>query len=130
GFCAGHYPPLMRTLQPLLHPEPLSTLPPRSGRPLPLPQIKAASSYPGILLLAGLLRLARHFDESARLLRSAEPPAQWQEARANEEAALAWQRGQAEQALALWEAQPASTAVLFNRGMALLFSDRPAEAQP
>ncbi len=49
--------------------------------------------------------------------------------RANEEAALAWHRGQTEEALAAWQAQKASVPVLFNRGMAALFLGRSAEAQ-
>ena len=49
--------------------------------------------------------------------------------RANEEAALAWHRGQGEQALALWQTQKDNVPVLFNRGMASLFLGRPPEAQ-
>ena len=58
-----------------------------------------------------------------------EAPAVWKALRANEEAALAWHRGQAEEALALWRTQKASVPVLFNRGMAALFLGRPTEAQ-
>ena len=84
-----------------------------------------------LLLAAGVLRLARHFDEAQDLLRAAASlPAEWQPVRANEEAALAWHRGAADEAAALWQAQPASVPVLFNRGVAALFLDRPAEARP
>ncbi len=56
-------------------------------------------------------------------------PAAWQAAWANEEAALAWHRGRPEEAAALWQEQPESLPVLFNRGMAALFLGRPGEAR-
>ena len=37
--------------------------------------------------------------------------------------------GRAEEALALWQAQPSSVPVLFNRGMAALFLGKAAEAK-
>ena len=49
------------------------------------------------------------------------PPAEWRAAHANEEAALAWHRGRADEAAALWQKQSESVPVLFNRGMAALF---------
>jgi len=49
--------------------------------------------------------------------------------RANEEAALAWHRGQAEAASKMWQAQEASIPVLFNRGMAALVLEQTAAAQ-
>ena len=60
------------------------------------------------------------FDEAADLLKGA-PPAEWRAVHANEEAALAWHRGRADEAAALWQKQPESVPVLFNRGMAALF---------
>ena len=45
-------------------------------------------------------------------------------------AALLWHRGRCEEALAAWTALPDSPAVHFNRGMALLFLGRAAEARP
>jgi tetratricopeptide (TPR) repeat protein len=80
------------------------------------------------LLAAGVLRLARRFEEADELLKS-KTPAAWKALRANEEAALAWHRGQAEEALASWQTQKASVPVLFNRGMAALFLGRAADAQ-
>jgi tetratricopeptide (TPR) repeat protein len=56
-------------------------------------------------------------------------PAAWRALRANEEAALAWHRGRAEEALALWQDQKASVPVLFNRGLANFFLGRPDVAQ-
>jgi hypothetical protein len=86
---------------------------------------------PSLLLAAGLLRLACHFDRAGQLLHAAAPvSAEWQPMHANELAALAWHRGDADKALALWQSQPDSVPVLFNRGMALLFLGRPASARP
>jgi tetratricopeptide (TPR) repeat protein len=83
------------------------------------------------LLAVGALRLARQFEQAEELLRQCrdEAPAEWQAAVANEEAALAWHRGRAEEAVALWRAQPESVPVLFNRGMAALFLGDSAEAR-
>jgi hypothetical protein len=86
--------------------------------------------YPDVLLAAGVLRLARLFEAAAALLHRDEVPAEWRAAHANETAALAWHRGEAEEAARLWQAQEASVPVLFNRGMAALFLGRPAEARP
>ena len=88
-------------------------------------------AYPQILVALGVLRLARHYDEAANLLQQQRThvPAQWQAAWSNEEAALAWHRGQAEEAAQLWRSQPESVPVLFNRGMAALFLAQPAESR-
>jgi tetratricopeptide (TPR) repeat protein len=76
-------------------------------------------------------KAARHYEEAANLLQQqrAHVPAQWQAAWTNEEAALAWHRGQADEAAQLWRSQPESVPVLFNRGMAALFLARPAESR-
>jgi tetratricopeptide (TPR) repeat protein len=132
AFCLGNYPQLVRNLHPLLSGEPAALrLPP--GRPLPADALADWAShskdYPQALLAAGVLRLARHFDEAADLLhRAGEAPAAWQAVKANEAAALAWHRGRGEEALALWQAQAPSVPVLFNRGMAALFLGRRDEA--
>jgi hypothetical protein len=90
----------------------------------------ATRGYPQVLLAAGVLRLARHFETAENLLHSTSKiPASWQPVRANEEAALAWHCGRAEEALALWQAQKDSVPVLFNRGMASLFLGRISEAR-
>jgi tetratricopeptide (TPR) repeat protein len=86
-------------------------------------------SGPPALLAAGALRLAGHFDQAEELLRSADVPADWREVRANEEAALDWHRGRAEEALARWQEQEERAPVLFNRGMAALFLGRTAPAR-
>jgi tetratricopeptide (TPR) repeat protein len=132
AFCLGNYPQLVRNLHPLLSGEPAALRQP-PGRPLPAAALadwaNAQTDYPQALLAAGVLRLARHFDEAADLLHKAgDAPAAWQAVKANEEAALAWHRGRAEEALALWQAQATSVPVLFNRGMAALFLGRRDEA--
>ena len=131
AFCLGNFPQLVRNLHPLLHAEP-PALRAGPGEPLSAPALldwaRRASAYPQVLLAAGVLRLARHFDPASELLRT-EAPATWQAARDNEESALAWHRGQAEQALRSWKAQAPAVPVLFNVGMASLFLGRPAEAR-
>ena len=44
-------------------------------------------------------------------------------------AALAWHEGKSKQAMALWEKQEPSTPVIFNRGMAALFTGNAKAAQ-
>ena len=83
------------------------------------------------LLAAGVARAAGELDWAAELLADAEAlctgddRGRWE----NERAALAWHRGDAAEALARWEAMTDSPAVRFNRGMALLFLGRSAEAR-
>ena len=135
AFCAGNFPQMVRNMHPLLAGGDLTLLRQPFGRPISvsstlLQWANKAHSYPQLLLAAGVLRLARRFDEASRLLKSKpNAPAAWQALRANEEAALAWHRGQAEEALALWQAQKPSVPVVFNRGMAALFLGRATEAQ-
>jgi tetratricopeptide (TPR) repeat protein len=130
AFCLGNYPQQVRNLHPLLTSEPaaLRVVP---SDPMALPGLEEwaseAHEAPHYLLAAAVLRLARHFDRAEALLATAvsEP---WQAAHANEVAALAWHRGQAEKAYALWQQCEESAVVLFNRGMAALFLGRSAEA--
>lgn len=135
AFCLGNFPQMVRNLQLLLSGGDLTGLRQTLGRPVfispALGQWASLSRpYPQVLLAVGVLRLARRFDEASTLLALTEDaPAAWQALRANEEAALAWHRGQAEEALSLWQAQKASVPVLFNRGMASLFLGRPADAR-
>lgn len=135
AFCVGNFPQMVRNLQPLLGGGDLTALRPSLGRPVSispalLKWANTAHVYPQLLLAVAVLRLARRFDEASELLKSqGNAPGAWRALRENEEAALAWHRGQAEEALALWQAQKASVPVLFNRGMAALFLGRPAEAK-
>jgi tetratricopeptide (TPR) repeat protein len=136
-FCLGNFPQMVRHLPALLQ-DPDGALRAAPGRPLPAPgvfdwaeQAAAKGQYPQALLAAAALRLARQFDAAADLLGRlrGDAPDAWQAALANEEAALAWHRGRLEDAAALWDSQPESVPVLFNRGLAALFLGRPAAAR-
>jgi hypothetical protein len=138
AFCLGNFPQLVRDLPMLLHASHLKELRPASDRPTAAPglekwaaQAAAHGQYPQVLLALGALRLARHFDAAAAIFQAhdAQVPAEWRPAWDNEKAALAWHRGQAEEAHALWLALPATVPVLFNRGMSALFLDRPEDAR-
>jgi tetratricopeptide (TPR) repeat protein len=139
AFCVGNFPQLLRNFQPLLQTANLAALRPAGdSRPTAAPALadwanEAArrNQFPQTLLALGGLRLAKHFDQAAELLARPETdvPAEWRAAWANEAAALAWHRGRGEEALAAWQEQADSIPVLFNRGMAELFLDRPAQAR-
>lgn len=138
AFCVGNFPQLVRNLQPLLHPEGLKQLAPNGGRSLALPgllawvaQTEGKKQIPEALLAAGALRLGRNFESAARLLQEIEAaaPASWQAALANEQAALAWHRGQTSEAARLWQAQADTVPVRFNRGMAALFLGQKTNAR-
>jgi len=135
AFGAGNFPQLVRYVRPLLDGTDLSALRPSAGRPLGVPALIAwaqqQKEWPGRLVALGALRLARQFDEADALgaqQRQSVPPS-WQAAWANEEAALLWHRGRADEAATLWSKQADSVPVLFNRGMAALFLGRSAEAR-
>lgn len=123
AFCLGNYPQLVRELRPLLTGEAAAPRQSRA-RPLALPGLLAwaeeASDEPRRYLVAGVARLARHFDLAERLL-AVPPSADWQALHGNEVAALAWSRGEGEKALTTWRSLPDSAPVWFNRGMAALF---------
>jgi tetratricopeptide (TPR) repeat protein len=134
----GNFPQLVRNLHLLMQQPVLSSLRPAGGPAVAVPgllewagQVAQAGQYPQTLLAIGALRLARNFDPAAELLHAQEAgaSAEWHAALANEKAALAWHRGEAGEARKLWQALPASTPVLFNRGMAALFTDQPQEAR-
>jgi hypothetical protein len=137
-MAACNFPQLVRNIQPLLHVADWSRLRPAATRPLSVPGLvewataaERRKSRVEALVAAGCLRLARQFDEADALLESqTRLPAEWQAACNNERAAIAWQRGEAETAAALWQAQRETPALLFNRGLAALFLGRPAAARP
>lgn len=117
-MAAGNFPQRVRDLQPLLARFNPAELRPSADR-VPLPGLAGLrgwiaghrATHP--VLAAGLARLAGDFKTAEEIL-----PAD----AANERAALLWQRGEWEAALAAWMAMPESPTVLFNRGMALLFT--------
>jgi hypothetical protein len=138
AFCVGNFPQLIRSLHPLWQAANLTDLRPAAGRPAPAPALlewatpaAEKKQYPQALVALGALRLARQFDAAADLIRRhrAKVPAEWRLAWANEEAALAWHAGRADEAAAAWQAQPDSAPVLFNRGMAALFLGHSAKAR-
>jgi hypothetical protein len=136
-FCLGNFPQMVRHLPALLHaPDGGPRLPTARGAAVPgliewAERTAGGGKYPQALLAVGVLRLAREFDAAGGLLRSLKTmPPSWQGVRANEEAALAWQRGDLEQATASWRSQAESVPVQFNRGMAALFQGQPTEARP
>jgi len=96
AFCVGNFPQLVRNLHPLLSGGDLTVLRHSSSRPVSVPPsllqwATQTRTYPQVLLAAGVLRLARHFEAAAELLRSKETvPASWQALRANEEAFRRW----------------------------------------
>jgi hypothetical protein len=131
AFCLGNFPQLVRNLHVLLTREPaaLRDGPSQAAEdPALVEWANHVEGGPQRLLAAGVLRLARQFDAADALLAPGADAGGWEAVLANERAALAWHRGQAEKSLALWEQQPDSAVVLFNRGMARLFLGRAAEA--
>lgn len=124
-MAAGNFPQRVRDLQPLLKKLKPHELRPSGAQP-------ASQGLSGLrswieknvatqpVLAAGLARLIGDFDIAEKLL----PPDA-----ANERAALLWQIGKSDEALALWAALPETPAVLFNRGMALLFTGKISEAK-
>jgi tetratricopeptide (TPR) repeat protein len=138
AFAAGNFPQLVRDLHALLHATDRKALRPAASRPVAAPALLEwaektlrQQQFPQGLLALGALRLGKHFDRAAELVEREKDavPEEWRAAWANEEAALAWHRGRSEEAAALWQAQEARVPVLFNRGMAALFLDRPGEAR-
>jgi hypothetical protein len=135
ALCCGNFPQLVRDLHPILQAPDLAALRPTGNRPVAVPSLldwaAQQTAFPQVLPAVGALRLARQFDAAAELLHRprAAVPVPWQAAWANEEAALAWHRGRHEEAAALWQEQPESLAVLFNRGMAALFLGGSGEAR-
>ena len=135
-MAAGNYPQLVRDLAPLFHAAKMSDLvnePASAAEIAGLVESAEASArsgeFPRALIAVGVLRLARQFAVAERLLKSVNPPAAWRDAWANEEAALLWQSGRRDEAARRWQGLPDSVPILFNRGMAALFLDRPADAR-
>lgn len=84
------------------------------------------------LLAAGVLRRARQFDAAEQFLadKCSALPAGCADDLVNERAALAWHRGNRDEAAKLWGGLPETAASLFNRGLAELTAGRAQEAQP
>ena len=138
-MAAGNFPQRVKDVSPLLAKFNPVALRPTAGAPSPglsglrtwvVREAKKKTAV-SALLAAGVARTAGELDWAGELLADAEAlctgddRARWE----NERAALAWQIGDAAGALARWEALPDSPAVRFNRGMALLFLGRFADAR-
>jgi len=135
-MASANYPQLVRDLAPLFHAAKMSDL---IREPITAPEtavlVESAEAsvrtgeFPRALIGVGVLRVAGQFAAAERLLKSLNPPAAWRDAWANEEAALLWHSGRRDEAARRWQALPDSVPILFNRGMAALFLDRPADAR-
>lgn len=130
AWCVGNFPQLVRNFHQILHHANLSELRPMCGRPVSTPALldwaqhsTSRQEFPGALLALGALRLSKQFDQADALVAKLESnvPASWRAAWDNELAALAWHRGESEEAMRRWAAAKPSLPVLFNRGMAYLF---------
>lgn len=114
AFCLGNYPQLVRNLQPLLAATKLADL-----RPLPVPDRShpavstwaskciAKKPFPSAVLVLGVARLAGQWELADEVIARHEGSvaAEWRQVWANEEAALAWHRGDFEKAVAGWRKQ-------------------------
>lgn len=140
AMAAGNFPQRVKDVHPLLtRPDPTDLRP--TGTDAPVPGLSGLRTWvvreakkgtpQAALLAAGIARALGEYDWAGELLAAAEGQctgdlrAAWE----NERAALLWHRGKCEEALAAWDVMPATPAVAFNRGMALLFLGRPAEAR-
>jgi hypothetical protein len=137
---AGGFPQRVKDLQPMLARFAPAELRP-TGNSYPAPGLsglrawvvkQAKAKEPAVVVLAaGVARSMGELDWADELLKSVEPAAGdalrpvWE----NERAALLWDRGRCDEALAAWDALAETPAVLFNRGMARLFLGKTAEAR-
>jgi hypothetical protein len=124
-MAAGNFPQRVRDLHPLLVKFDPAELRPSGTQPATpgLTGLRgwiAKNSGSNPVLAAGLARLIGDFDTAEKLIPADD---------ANERAALLWQRGECEGALAAWQGAAETPAVLFNRGMALLFLGQIGEAK-
>lgn len=131
AFAAGNFPQMVRDLAPLYRAaEVLGELSVADGPPVAV-EAGPSVDFPQVLSTLGTLRLARQWDAAEALIEShaGRVPAAIAAAWANEEAALLWHRGRKDEAASHWQSLPESVPVLFNRGMAALFTGKPAEAR-
>jgi len=138
ALCVGNFPQLVRNFHQILQNTDLRQLCPSAGRPVAAPALTtwahetaATGRFPAALVSLAALRLAKQFDEADKLIAAADAtvPAEWRDAWENEKAALAWHRGDCAKARDLWQRQPASLPVRFNRAMAELFLGDKAAAR-
>ena len=131
-MAAGNFPQRVKDLHPLLAKFDPAKLRPTAAVPVAglgglrgwVEKQAKAGDAAGRLLAAGVARAAGDADRAAELLAGLDGPAA-----GNERAALLWQTGRCDEALAAWDALADTPAVRFNRGMARLFLGRYAEAR-
>jgi tetratricopeptide (TPR) repeat protein len=137
-LCVGNFPQEVRDLAGLFRSAPLTApVPPAYPATAPAGLLSWAEKAswkkqrPNPLLAVAALRVAGQHDRAAKLLEThkKEVPEAWKAAWANETAALAWHRGEADEATRLWQKQADSVPVLFNRGLAALTAGQMEEAQ-
>jgi tetratricopeptide (TPR) repeat protein len=134
----GGYPQRVRDLTALLQANDLTSLRPNGESRAASASLRSwadkqvAKNDPQLALLAAaVLRAAGDLDQAGAIL-SALRNQVAEELRpmySNEEAALLWQKSECAKAAAIWESLPETPAVLFNRGMALLFLGQAVKAR-
>lgn len=138
AFCVGNFPQLVRNWHQVLTQPAGSEISVDAGRPAALDfssyvaQAGEKRQFPQLLIALSTLRLARQFDAGRAFIQAhdAAIPAEWRAAWDNEKAALAWHAGQPQDARKAWDRLEPTAPVLFNRGMAALFTgDIPAAKQ-
>lgn len=137
-MAVGQFPQSVRDLSQLArslegNSKPQPVLPPQAidGLDSWISENSDSASWTDQCLAAGVARQARRFDDSIRLLKSVEKSAGRKSAAliANELASTHWQRGERGEAIKIWDSLPDSVPVLFNRGMAALFTGDRKRAQ-
>ena len=136
---AGNFPQLMRSFHAILTQPNLLDMRPTLGGGRPainelLPwaeEVAHGHKFPDMLLALGTLRLAKQFGDAEKFVaeHDAAIPAEWRNGWENEKAALAWHSGRCDEAQAMWNKLEPTAPVLFNRGMAALFSNDAAGAK-
>ncbi|MBX9585127.1 MAG: tetratricopeptide repeat protein [Gemmataceae bacterium] len=126
-MAAGNFPQRVKDLHPLLanfDPDKLRSVGSNFAGTAGLRAWVDKTAPTNAVLAAGVARAAGDFDRAGELLAADESPVA-----GNERAALLWQAGRHDEALASWDAAAETPAVHFNRGMARLFLGRFADAR-
>jgi tetratricopeptide (TPR) repeat protein len=136
---AGNFPQLMRNFHAILAQPNLAEMRPtpseaRLASPELVPwadEVAQGHKFPDMLLALGALRLAKQFDDAEKFIAThdAAIPAEWRNGWENEKAALAWHSGRYDEARQAWDKLEPTAPILFNRGMAALFSNDAASAK-
>jgi tetratricopeptide (TPR) repeat protein len=133
----GAFPQRVNDVAPFFRSESLESLLPNNTVSTPLSvrwnawerSLTAKGDAGSLLLAAGVCRAIGDFDRASAILEQV-APIETSAVLLNEQAALLWQRGRRDQALAVWNAAEPTPPVQFNRGMAELFLGRPDRALP